>query len=36
VDELRELVVSLMEGAMTLGVPLKVDTGVGDNWLEVK
>jgi len=36
VDELRERVVSLMEGAMTLGVPLKVDTGVGDNWLEVK
>ena len=36
VDDLRETVVSRMEGAMALKVPLRVDTGVGDNWLEVK
>ena len=25
-----------MEGAATLSVPLLVDVGVGDNWLETK
>ncbi len=33
-DALRELVVPLMEGAMELDVPLVVDTGVGQNWLQ--
>lgn len=36
VDDLRELVRDRMEGAIKLDVPLKVDIGVGDNWLEAK
>ncbi|MHB1223519.1 MAG: DNA polymerase I [Gemmatimonadaceae bacterium] len=35
-DELRALVVREMEGAAELSVPLVVDVGVGDNWLETK
>jgi DNA polymerase-1 len=35
-EKLRELVVGRMQGAMELKVPLVVDTGVGDNWLDVK
>jgi DNA polymerase-1 len=31
---LQKMVVEAMEGAMTLSVPLKVDMGVGTNWLE--
>jgi DNA polymerase-1 len=27
-------VAALMEGAADLAVPLKVDTGIGDNWDE--
>ena len=33
-DEARELVRSEMENAIQLSVPIKVDIGVGDNWLE--
>ncbi len=39
VDEitaLKELVRTSMENAVSLRVPLKVDMGVGDNWLEAK
>ena len=35
-DEAREFVVSEMEGAMELEVPLKVDVGVGGSWYECK
>ncbi|MFW5701483.1 MAG: DNA polymerase I, partial [Bacteroidota bacterium] len=35
VDELKDLVVELMEGALELGkVPVSVDTGTGKNWFE--
>ncbi len=34
VEKLRELVARCMTTVMTLAVPLKVDIGVGDNWLE--
>ena len=34
VDKVREHVISLMNGAATLSVPLKVDAGVGMNWDE--
>ena len=33
-DELRQLVVSGMEGAYTGAVPLEVAAGVAANWLE--
>jgi len=34
-DELKHLVIEKMQGALSLGiVPVKVDTGVGSNWLE--
>ncbi len=36
VDELEEIVKVQMESAATLHVPLEVDLGVGDNWLEAK
>ena len=35
-DDLAELVVSRMEGAMELSVPLVAKGGVGKNWLETK
>lgn len=35
-DELRELVRKNMEGAAKLDVPLSVEVGVGNNWLETK
>jgi DNA polymerase-1 len=34
VDEVAPLVVDLMEQAMELDVPLVVDTGTGENWLQ--
>lgn len=34
VDEVRAKVVEMMEGAATLAVPLRVDSGVGTNWDE--
>jgi DNA polymerase I-like protein with 3'-5' exonuclease and polymerase domains len=33
---MRELVESVMCNAYVLDAPLKVDTGVGSNWLEMK
>jgi len=34
VDELRPLIKKIMESALPLDVPIVVDTGVGDNWLD--
>jgi len=34
VDELRPLIKELMENALPLNVPIVVDTGVGENWLD--
>jgi len=34
VDALKALIVAEMEGAMELKVPLKVEVGLGDNWLD--
>lgn len=36
VDEARDIVVSRMEGALELDVPLEADWGVGPNWYECK
>lgn len=36
VDQLKELVRDAMENALDLSIPLKVDIGTGDNWLEAK
>ncbi|MDD3557694.1 MAG: DNA polymerase I [Melioribacteraceae bacterium] len=33
-DEIKAIVIELMENAMPLNVPVKVDTGIGSNWLE--
>ena len=33
-EEVTKLVTELMEEAFPLIVPLKVDIGLGDNWLE--
>ncbi|HDI00248.1 MAG TPA: hypothetical protein ENF74_04560, partial [Firmicutes bacterium] len=33
-EEVRDLVVEEMEGALKLKVPIKVDVGIGTNWLE--
>ncbi len=35
-EKLREMVISEMTGAASLEVPLKVDWGTGNNWLEAK
>lgn len=34
IDELRPLIKDLMENAMPLDVPILVETGIGDNWLD--
>ncbi|MBU1098771.1 MAG: DNA polymerase I [Bacteroidetes bacterium] len=34
IDELKPLVINLMETALPLNVPVVVETGVGNNWLE--
>ena len=36
VEPLREIVRREMENAIPLSVPLKVDIGTGDNWLETR
>ncbi len=36
VEPARQLVIEAMSGAMQLEVPIVVDTGVGENWLECK
>jgi DNA polymerase-1 len=33
-DEVRPIVIELMEKALPLNVPVVVDTGIGDNWLD--
>lgn len=33
-EEIKTLITEIMEGAYKLSVPLKVDIGVGENWLE--
>ncbi|OGV08267.1 MAG: DNA polymerase I [Stygiobacter sp. RIFOXYC12_FULL_38_8] len=34
IDDLQQLVKELMEGALPLQVPIIVETGIGDNWLD--
>jgi DNA polymerase-1 len=34
IDDLKEMVIKEMESAASLKVPLKVDIGIGNNWLE--
>jgi len=34
VEELRPLIKELMENALPLDIPVLVDTGIGDNWLD--
>ena len=34
VEDLRENVIELMQNAIKMKVPIEVETGVGDNWLE--
>lgn len=33
-EELKPVICQLMENALPLNVPVKVDTGIGDNWLD--
>tara|TARA_Y100001968_G_scaffold211884_1_gene195016 strand:+ start:2995 stop:5994 length:3000 start_codon:yes stop_codon:yes gene_type:complete len=35
-EEVRELVVNIMEQALSLSIPLVVETGIGENWMECK
>jgi DNA polymerase-1 len=34
VDDLKPLIKELMENALPMKVPILVETGVGDNWLD--
>ena len=34
IDDLINMATKKMESAMKLSVPLKVDTGIGDNWFD--
>jgi DNA polymerase-1 len=34
IDELRPLIIELMETALPLEVPVVAETGVGNNWLD--
>jgi DNA polymerase-1 len=34
VDEAKELISDVMQNAMDIGVPLDVEAGIGQNWLE--
>ena len=34
IDDLTIMVIQKMETAMKLSVPLKVDTGIGNNWFD--
>ena len=34
VDLAKSIIVNAMESAMSLSVPLKVEAGTGDNWLD--
>lgn len=34
IDELQPMIVEMMESAFPLNVPIKVDSGIGENWLE--
>ena len=34
VDELQPLIIEMMENAFPLNVPVKVESGIGKNWLE--
>ena len=36
IEEVKKLVVKTMENAIELSVPLLVETGVGDNWMDCK
>lgn len=36
IEELKALVVEVMEGAVELSVPLKVDSNSGKSWYEAK
>ena len=36
IEEVRTIVQTTMEKAVSLTVPLLVDTGIGDNWMEAK
>ncbi|WP_320664811.1 DNA polymerase I [Prochlorococcus sp. MIT 1223] len=35
-NEVKQIVVNTMENALTLSVPLTVETGIGNNWMECK
>ena len=35
-DKLKKIVIENMSGAASLDVPLKVDTGIGVNWFDLK
>ena len=36
IEEVKEIVISTMENAIKLSIPLKVETGVGEDWMDCK